>query len=196
MYHEQKTLPYEKNWANHMVHLLNMYNLDERVITTQSLDTWKKKAKEAVCKKAFEALSTDAATKSKTANIQYNSFTEQAYLSQYRYKEACTIFKLRSRSVDCKGNRQSSNKTNLLCRLCEVCDETQRHIINCPVSSDGPVLDMSVIYDNIPPNNTNIIQICARVDSFNRMVNEKTAKDRSDDNGVCIDKLGTDFPVY
>ena len=174
MYHEQKTLPYEKNWANHMQQLLLRYNFTENEVAAySSKKAWKKKAKTAVCEKAFEVLAADVAAKSKTSKLSYESLNQQSYLCQYQYKDACTIFKLRSRSVDCKGNHKSMAKQNLLCRLCAMCDETQRHIINCPASSDGPVLDMSVIFGDIVPNDHSILEICNRVRSFQKMVNEK-----------------------
>ena len=176
MYHEQKTLPFEKNWANHMAHILELYHLDEAQIHTMSKDSWKRIAKKAICDHVFQLLSKDAASKSKTKAICYSSFSHQGYLYQYRFKDACTIFKLRSGSVDCKGNHKSSTKTNMLCRLCKLCDETQRHIINCPVSANGPILDMSVIYTDIQPNNEVVLQLCSRVQSFHRMVNETVAE--------------------
>ena len=173
MYYEQKTLPYERNWANHVKLLLLQYKFDEDDVRALSKKAWKRRAKAAVCDKAFQVLTADVAAKSKTSNLQYKSFQQQQYLCQYRYKDACTIFKLRSRSIDCKANHKSSNKSNLLCRLCETCDETQRHIINCPVSSDGPILDMSAIYGTIAPNDESILRICSRVQAFHKMVNEK-----------------------
>ena len=123
-----------------MQQLLLLYNLSEsEVASSPSKDAWKKKAKSAVCEKAFDVLTADAASKSKTSKLSYKSFTHQPYLTQYQFKDACIIFKLRSRSVNCKDNHKSTAKQNLLCRLCGICNETQRHIINCPISSDGRI---------------------------------------------------------
>lgn len=172
MYYEQRTLPFEKNWANHMEYILQLYGLDSNDIFVMSKSTWKGKAKKAVRDKAFTSLVIDSSNKSKTKKVSYSSFSRQSYLFQYSFKDACTIFKLRSRSVNCKGNQKSSSRS-IICRLCKTCDETQQHIINCPAATDGPILDMSVIYDeDIQPNDKQIIQICSRVQTFQRKVNE------------------------
>ena len=172
MYHEQKTLPFEKNWANHMEYILQLYGLDCNDIFVLSKSTWKGKAKKAVRDKAFSCLIIDSSNKSKTKKVTYSSYSRQSYLFGYKFEDACTIFKLRSRSVNCKGNQKSSSKS-IICRLCKTCDETQQHIINCPAASDGPILDLSVIYEeNIQPNNEVILQICSRVQSFLRKVND------------------------
>ena len=142
--------------------------------------TWKRKAKMAVREKAFEYLVSDSRNKSKTKKVCYSSYSRQSYLFQYGFKEACTIFKLRSRSINCRGNHKSSSST-MVCRLCKVCDETQRHIVNCHVSADGPILDISVIYgEEIPPNDPTVLQICSRVQSFHRKLNEQELHESHD----------------
>ena len=176
MYYEQKSLPFEKNWANHMEFILGYYGLDPDEIFVLSKQAWKSKAKKAVRDKAFLCLSLDSTSKSKTEKIYYSSFNRQSYLFQYKFKDACTIFKLRSRSVNCRGNQKSSNKS-ITCRLCNTCDETQQHIINCPISTDGTPLDMSVIYnEDIKPNDQTVLQICSRVHTFHQKVNETTVE--------------------
>ena len=155
-----------------MEYILQLYGLDCNDILVMSKSTWKAKSKKAVRDKAFSSLVIDSSNKSKTRKVSYSSFSRQGYLFQYSFKDACTIFKLRSRSVNCRGNQKSSSKS-IICRLCKTCDETQQHIINCPAATDGPILDMSVIYEeDIQPNDKLIIEICSRVQTFQRKVNE------------------------
>ena len=60
----------------------------------------------------------------------------QNYLKPNRFKvrieEAQEIFKMRSRVSDVKSNFKGKYE-NLTCNLCENEDETQMHIIECPV---------------------------------------------------------------
>ena len=177
MYQEQKTLPFEKNWANYMDYILELYGLDFNDVFLMSKPTWKRKAKKAVRDKVFGYLVSDSTGRSKTKNVTYSSFTRQSYLFQYKFKDACTIFKLRSRSVNCKGNHKSNSKS-MICRLCKTCDETQQHIINCPAATDGPILDMSCVYnEDIQPNDETILQICSRVQAFHRKLNDSAVKE-------------------
>ena len=114
----------------------------------------------------------DVRSKSKTENLQYSSLSKQSYFSHYRYKVACTIFKLRCRSVDCKANRKSSSGDDVLCRLCNVSEETQKHIVNCPMASNGPTIDVSLLEGEIPADDERIEVICSRVELFQKLVNE------------------------
>ena len=116
-------------------------------------------------------LHTEVLTKSKTKSLHYDRFSKQGYLSQYKFKDACTIFKLRSRSIDCRANRKST-ADNLLCRLCGLEEESQTHIVNCPKVSNEPVIDVSVLDYEIPPNDDVVLTICSRVERFLKLVNE------------------------
>ena len=172
LYLEQQSLPYERNWTNHVMKLLLTYQIDILDVTHVTKETWKEKVKRAVTAKAFLDLTSDVRSKSKTENLRYSSLSKQSYFSDYRYKVACTIFKLRCRSIDCKANRKSSSGDDVLCRLCNVCEETQRHLINCPVASNGPTIDVSILEGDILANDVRIEEICSRVELFQKLVNE------------------------
>ena len=172
MYVSQTLLPYEKNWANEVNPLLEKYDLSREDILSVSKETWKRKIKHNVTQKAFQDLNNNIINKSKTKHLSYQSFSTQDYVLSYHHKQSSTIFKLRSRSIDCKANRKSNNAADLRCRLCKAVEETQSHIINCPEVCDGHVVDISVIDGLVvPPNDPLVMDICQRVDKFNHMVN-------------------------
>ena len=137
MFEAQQQLPFEKNWANEVIPLLDEYHLTEYDIRNMSKPAWKEIVKHNVTQAALAQLSSDIKFKTKTKHLSYNFFISQPYMHHYSHKQASIIFKLRSFSIDCKGNRKSANN-DLTCRLCKAADETQHHIINCPrVCGDG-----------------------------------------------------------
>ena len=173
MYDAQLLLPYEKNWANEVNTLLERYTLSASVIRNISKDAWKRLVKEQIRKTAFDNLTLDIINKTKTKDLHYTSLETQSYITEYHHKQASIIFKLRSRSIDCRVNRKSSNP-DLSCRLCEVEEETQEHVVNCPIVTEGPSLDISVLFtEMISAHDPLVMDICSRVENFNSLVNNK-----------------------
>ena len=171
-YNAQLLLPFEKNWANEVVPLLQEYHLNNIDIENISKSSWKSKVKQSVSRKAFDYLKSSISEKSKTKHLQYESFAPQKYVLNYYHKPASIIFKLRSFSVDCKGNRKSSNPDRT-CRLCNEAEETQAHIVNCSkVSNNSNAVNLEKVYtNNVQCADPDILEICRRVDVFNKLVN-------------------------
>ena len=167
----QKLLPYEKNWTNEVLPLLQVYQLSEYDIADMSVEAWKHLVKSKVSQVAFDELTTQIKDKTKTKHLSYSSFNFQPYMRQYNHMQAMVIFKLRSFSVNCKANRKSSN-LNLVCRLCNEELETQDHIINCSaIFKDEAALDLSVVFsDHIPADDEVVLEICRRVEEFNKSI--------------------------
>ena len=170
----QQLLPYEKNWANEVLPLLELYGISDYDIANISKDTWKAIVKQKVSQTAFNQLKDLIKDKTKTKHLSYSSFSPRPYLHQFSHKQATIIFKLRSFSIDCKVNRKTSNKS-LSCRLCNSEEETQLHIINCASVSRGkPVVDMSTILaGDFSGGDENVLEVCRRVDAFNSFVISK-----------------------
>ena len=183
MHEYQKLLPYEKNWTNEVIPLIAEYGLSTIDITSVSKDSWKETVKKKVMEKAFIQLTTDISDKSKTKHLQYETFSFQPYMHSFTYKQACIILKLRSHSIDCKDNRKSSN-SDRFCRLCKTVDETQSHIINCPKVSVGPVLGLSKLLtaNTLIPGDEEIVEICRRIDVFNKLINNSDETILSSEN--------------
>ena len=71
---------------------------------------------------------------SKTSHLKISDCISPAeYLSSNRLSvpEIRTLFRLRSRTVNVKGNQSSSFRNNMSCRTCFSVDETQEHIFHC-----------------------------------------------------------------
>ena len=173
MFESQQQLPFEKNWANEVIPLLDEYLLSEYDIRNMSKPAWKEIVKVNVTHAAMAQLSSDIKFKTKTKHLSYNFFNSQPYMHHFSHKQASIIFKLRSFSIDCKGNRKSANN-DITCRLCKAADETQQHVINCPlVRVNGTPLDLSkVLSCDFTAGDKEILEICRRVDEFNKLVNE------------------------
>ena len=70
---------------------------------------------------------------SKTSNLKFNGFKPSNYLlsKNLTTEEVRTLFKLRTRMINVKGNF-GSGQANLWCRTCQLFRETQQHLLECP----------------------------------------------------------------
>ena len=70
-------------------------------------------------------------------------------------EEISTLFKLRSRTIDVKDNRESSHRDNMWCRTCQLFPESQQHLFQCSVirkkfqSVDFTELNYEMIFGNL-----------------------------------------------
>ena len=121
---------------------------------------------------AFEYLRQECRKMPKTKTLKYSKFKAQAYLFKYPTDVASIMFKLRAKSVDCKGNRKSSYP-DLICRLCKNADEVQEHVINCPsIRHDEDESDIiKVINEDILIDDVIVHNICTRYIEFKKKVN-------------------------
>ena len=73
-------------------------------------------------------------THSKTKNIKFIGFKPAKYFMSKNLttEEIQTLFKLRTRMVEVKGNFETG-QVNLWCRTCQLFKETQQHLIECPI---------------------------------------------------------------
>ena len=173
MFEVQKTLPFEKNWANNVANLLIKYKLNSiyKNIDKLSKASWTKIVKTSIRQCAFDNLKLLCKNKSKTKLLVYTSFSPQKYLFDYDTKKASVVFKLRARCADCKANRKSS-VVDLTCRLCLNDEENQEHIINCPVvRKDGDEMDLNIINGDINSQYESICRIYKRYSEFTQLVN-------------------------
>lgn len=82
---------------------------------------------------------------------------------------AITVFKLRSKSVNCLANRGSTGK---YC-LCDTANETQEHAVNCPeVADGGDLLNLGMIYRTAPVDNPTVRDIVKRLMLFEERFKE------------------------
>ena len=170
LYNEQLSLPYEKNWGNTTQKLLMKYELQHLNPISMSKLSWKQTVKEHVADFAFRELLKEAKDKSKTNHLNYSKLTPQPYIFKLHPKAASTVFKLRSRNIECKANRKS-NTTDLSCRLCQTEEETQEHIVNCPGilednESEVDIEPVMVRDVDVESDSSLVMEICRRISLF------------------------------
>ena len=177
MFEQQQQLPFEKNWANNTHKLLEKYNIDFPAACTVSKMKWKDEVKKIVRGFAFRELKNQISTQSKTKHLQYTEFKQQSYLTHYTQKQASTIFKIRSRSTECKNNRKSSTQ-DLACRFCSSTAETQEHIVNChKIVEDGSCVDLQcIMQEEVPPSCDEVTEVVSRFRKFSKMVNNSSTE--------------------
>ena len=142
LYNQQKSFPYEKNWANTSQTLLEIYSLQECNIPEISKHQWKQMITSAVTSDAFNELSKECESKTKTQKLTYETLSAQKYLFLCPTDIASLIFKIRSRTLNCRDNQHSANP-DTTCRLCGSEIEDQTHIINCTkVRCDGEIISL------------------------------------------------------
>ena len=168
IYHEQLSLPFEKNWGNKTQSLLAQYDLKDVSPSDMSKSSWKQMVKDKVRAYAFNTLVNEASVKTKICHLTYTTFTPQPYISKFPPKVASVVFKIRSKNIECKANRKSSS-SDMLCRLCKTSGETQEHIINCPCvkHEDEEDLDISPIMNQDTENHSKLAaDVCERLRRF------------------------------
>ena len=171
MYDRELLYAAENNWANCITQLKFTYHISSTDvdIAEMSKETWKNKVKNAVIKVAQENLTKQCKAMSKTSRLSYDKPCNiQNYLVKCSFEDANTLFRLRSRSTNCRNNRGDHGE----CRLCGSGEESQNHCINCPqISNDNP-LSIAVIYGNIDPENEDVKEVLVRIKRFEEAVKE------------------------
>ena len=110
----------------------------------------------------------------KTKNLCYDELRCQEYLTTMSPADAQIIFRARMGCIKCKkGNMASGYRSDMKCRLCGDCEETQEHVINCSlVRGDKDILDIGIVRD-IPSTNTDdLVELCSRVRLFDDLVSK------------------------
>ena len=66
----------------------------------------------------------------------------------------------------------------MICRLCHIEEETQEHIVNCPVirQDDDRLLDLKPIMEkDVELDNADVAEICKRISMFHDQVCEQSS---------------------
>ena len=167
LYQQQVLFAHEHNWPNTMKQLLVIYNLQHADAQNKSKNDWKLLVNTAVTNVAFKSLTTICRNKAKTSHLQYDTFTPQPYLATCPTDVSAFLFRLRSRSLNCKDNHHESYP-NLICRKCNVEIERQQHIINCRsiFPNVSHLLLDELLLSNLEPNMVFVRRIMDRYLKF------------------------------
>ena len=122
----------EVNWWSEVKNLLKEYKVNLSIDEIKKMERkgYTKKVNMAVCNVAYENLKEECKKKEKTANLEYSSFKLQRYFTCLYPNQARIVFKCRSQTLDIKTHL-TYKYHDLLCRGCEVEEETLQHIVNC-----------------------------------------------------------------
>ena len=176
LYEKQKLLKYEKNWANDIESLLLTYSLQSEDVASMSKLTWKNKVTSSITSSALKTLQETCSSQTKTYMHTYETFTQQQYITAYPPHLASFLFKLRGRSLNCRDNHHSSNKS-IIYRLCDVDIESQFHIMNCVfVRGTNQIIPLEPYLCNIVPlDKLNELQeLKDRYTTFQELVTKKS----------------------
>ena len=177
MYVELKSFEHETNWANDMKNTLQKYSLvsDEQEIKKMGKEKWKTLVKQKVESFWFDYLVHECGVMKKTQHLKYDKLKGQEYLTSMSPQDAQIIFRARLGCINCKGNMPSAHRGNLTCRLCKMADETQEHILNCPVvRGSKDCLDISIVLDISLADSGELVELCSRVRSFDNLISKCT----------------------
>ena len=90
--------------------------------------------KNRIEEKTLNKLNTEKTKHSKVKNLEYNNLSLQKYLKpnsvRIKPEEGKKIFELRSRMTRVKCNYKNEYE-ELLCRACNLEEETQKHVFEC-----------------------------------------------------------------
>ena len=177
MFEQQQLLPYEKNWGNFVKSLLVRYGflLSYKEIGQLKIQKWKQIVEEKINDAAFSELSTANKQMSKTKELSYESLCRRKYITEKPAEIANLVFRIRIRSVKCKANMKSSF-TDLKCRLCDIADEDQEHVVNCAkVKGSGDEIDISNLRDQESEwtiSDAQLQEVALRIKKFNDLLGQ------------------------
>ena len=181
---QQRRLPFEQNWTTETVSLLNLYGLSDVNVEEVGREKWKDLVTESITDKALQDLTNECKDKTKIYTLNYETFALQKYIISLPFELASLVFKIRSKGLKCLNNHHSSHK-DLICRLCNVCIETQEHIINCRCvrTPQDEIISLHQYYQpELDIDNIDIIELTSIKERYKRflsLINNASQEDES-----------------
>ena len=122
-YQENERMTYETE----IEELIKLYKIEENLKEIGKYEG-KKIIKKAIEKKNKEEIDEQKNKGRKTQNLER---WKEDYLRNLKYKDARTIFELRSNMIKVKANYKNEHAGQIKCELCKEKDETTQHIFEC-----------------------------------------------------------------
>ena len=169
VWRNQTVLPEHKNWWNNIIKLMEKYSIEynEEEITNMAKDTFKRKIKKAVREKAFNELTLENSTMSRTKNVLYEKLETQKYIQTLNPHTAKTIFKCRSKTLNIKEHMKYKF-SDLSCRWCGIKEETLSHIVNC--GQEGELINADNVLKEMMLDD--LKELASRVEKFLSKIDE------------------------
>ena len=166
-----KRLPGEKNWYIDVLRTSTIYgiDIDEDRLKSISKELFKTTVKSSIRQFAFDDLTTQCASQSKTGDLKYSSFQTQPYLSKLYPSQGKTILKCRAKCLKIKTHRpfQFPNK---VCRWCNLEDESLAHIVNCGWEEKMDLTNIQDLMDIDIEKEAKLVSLATRVNHFLELV--------------------------
>ena len=135
-YLAQKTNPSKGDWVEQLQRDKIELDLDlnDEQILAYTNEEFKRIVKSKAEKCATKYLMEQKISHSKSKDLSFNGFKPAEYLltKNLTTEEVRTLFQLRTRMIDVKGNFSSAHTNNMWCKLCNLFTETQQHLLECP----------------------------------------------------------------
>ena len=123
----------EDNWWTQTEQIMSNFSIDHETLSVSKTHSRKRVIKEKVTeafqKKLFAATNDKTKIGYLVSNQVNPKFGRKQYMNKLTRTKASIIFKARTRMLKVKGNYKGAYKHNLRCRLCDLHDETQDHIL-------------------------------------------------------------------
>ena len=131
---------------------INMH-IDDKLITQMSKSDYKELISEKVRSSTLELLQKMQQNHQKVKHIEYTHVKRpQEYIicNKFSKEESSLLFNLRCRTVkDIKKNFHAQFGGDSKCELCQVCEDSQEHVMECPELEKRMVWDHTVQYEYI-----------------------------------------------
>ena len=139
VFNVQRLMPTKGDWwpqAEKDILFLNL-NLSIEEISEMKKMKFKKLVNTAIRDVAKEYLFGLKSKHTKLSNMK-NEFRMQTYLTSEKLstEEKQLLFRLRTRTFDCRSNYKNLYKSDLLCPLCKS-EDSQEHLLNCDGITEG-----------------------------------------------------------
>ena len=107
--------------------------MSDEEIQGVSKDVFKRYVTTKVKKNFLQYLKNIKSKHSKSINLKCKELKTAEYIlsPKFRFKEKILLFKLRSRTLDIKGNFKKQHR-DPWCISCGLYEETQKHLLECP----------------------------------------------------------------
>ena len=170
----------ESNWWSQVKPLLAKYNLPQSLDEIKNLSkvTFKGMVNRAVATTVFEELKVECGSLKKTADLSYDKFQLQGYLTKLFPNQARVVFKGRCKTLDIKTHNTYMYREDTVCRGCGIEVETLEHILNCG-QEECLTFDISRIDADSDNVVTKLIQAANRIMSFKEMCEDKQNSQKS-----------------
>ena len=155
VYEAMKSDPSPGDWSELVKKDFEALNLHigEDLIKQMSKSDYKAVISDSIRRRSFECLHNLQKQHKKVREIEYtHSKTPQDYITSNMFdsEECSLLFNLRCQTVkDVKSNFHGMYGNDSMCELCQGCEDSQEHILECPVLENHMAWDHTIQYQYI-----------------------------------------------